>query len=141
MTLRQAVPADAESLIPILTQLGYPRAPEEIAQRIQHLAAKGKTAIIIAIEDQKPVGLAEVHESDTLISGIRAELGALVVADGHRRKGIGEQLVNAAIEWAEDNGHNKLRVGTNVIRHDAHAFYEKLGFTLEKQHRLYEKLL
>jgi GNAT superfamily N-acetyltransferase len=139
MTLRQATPSDAESLIPILTQLGYPRTPSEIAERIQQLTARGKTAIIIALVEEEPIGLTEVHETDTLLSGKRAELGALVVADGYRRQGIGGRLVRAAMDWSRENGYTKLRVGTNVIRHDAHAFYEKLGFTLEKQHRLYAK--
>jgi GNAT superfamily N-acetyltransferase len=57
-----------------------------------------------------------------------AMIMALVVAARARGRGIGRELVDAAVATARDWGSTRLLVTTHVRRADAHAFYERLGF-------------
>ena len=52
---------------------------------------------------------------------------ALVIADGHRGRGIGKALVADAEARMRARGCEKMEVTSNVVLVDAHAFYEALG--------------
>lgn len=91
--------------------------------------------------DGTAVGLIEVHREESFIDGARGLIGALVVSSKCRRTGAGRRLVQAAEEWTAKHGLAKLRVGTNMVREDAHKFYESLGFTLNKRHHIYVKAI
>lgn len=57
----------------------------------------------------------------------------VVVAESRQGQGIGRQLMAHAIEQARQAGCYKLALSSNSKRHQAHAFYESLGF---KRHGL-----
>ncbi len=59
-----------------------------------------------------------------------ADLG-LMVAAGHRRRGIGRALLQQSVEWARDVGIRKLEL--HVFPHNAPAIalYEDFGFRRE----------
>ncbi|HUX38845.1 MAG TPA: GNAT family N-acetyltransferase [Rectinemataceae bacterium] len=69
------------------------------------------------------------------------ELTGLVVDEGHRRRGLGELLMEAAERWTRAKGLGSLRLKTNVVRKEAHLFYERLGFAKVKQQFSYSKQL
>lgn len=53
----------------------------------------------------------------------------VAVLPNHQGKGIGKQMMRFAIEKANEAGCYKMALSSNLRRHDAHAFYESLGFT------------
>lgn len=55
--------------------------------------------------------------------------------------GVGATLLAAAEAWAAARGHDTLRVRSNVIRVDAHRFYERLGYERVKQSLVFQKHL
>lgn len=70
-------------------------------------------------------------------SGYFGEIAGLVLDERHRSAGIGNMLVNYAREWCKAKGISKLKVRTNVIRHRAHSFYDRNGFKVLKEQKVY----
>jgi GNAT superfamily N-acetyltransferase len=70
-----------------------------------------------------------------------AEIGGLVVDEFLRGRGIGGRLMAAAEEWSRHRGFSALRLRSNVIRDEAHAFYRRQGFGSSKTSLLFTKPL
>ena len=139
MNVRQAIASDAAALAALSTQLGYPAQPEEAAER---LSALGPGDAVLVAEDGGAV-LGWIH-----VCGIRffqsapvAEIGGLVVDEAARGRGVGRLLLEAAVRWAAEQGYGKLRVRSNVIREDAHRFYEREGFRRVKTQAVFDRRL
>jgi GNAT superfamily N-acetyltransferase len=58
----------------------------------------------------------------------RAQIESVRVASIRRGSGIGRALMQWAIEAAQERGCPIVQLTTNTARHDAHRFYESLGF-------------
>ena len=69
----------------------------------------------------------------------RAEIWGLVVAQAARRTGVGRMLIDAAEEWAVMRGLGVMSLRSNVLRLDAHAFYEQLGYKVVKTQNAFRK--
>jgi GNAT superfamily N-acetyltransferase len=125
------------------TQLGYPTAEPDIARRIGQVGAAGDRAtLLVAVDDDdRPVGWAHVELRSTLVAEPAAQLMALVVGDGARNRGIGRELLAAAERWAVAHGSQALLVATRVTRTDAHRFYRREGYALNKTSHIFEKPL
>ncbi len=71
-------------------------------------------------------------------SGYFGEITGLVVDGRHRSVGIGNMRIDYARNWTQAKGIKKLRVRTNIVCQRTHAFYERNGFTLRKEQKVYE---
>lgn len=60
----------------------------------------------------------------------RAQIGGLVVAEAARRSGAGRRFMQAAEQWAREHNCWAVYVRSNVIRKEAHQFYERIGYEL-----------
>ncbi len=74
-----------------------------------------------------------------LTVGPRVEVGGLVVDEKQRGRGVGAALLHSAEVWARKQGYSPIIVRTNVVRQQAHKFYEKCGYQLLKQSEVYTK--
>ena len=63
-----------------------------------------------------------------------ADLG-LMVAAGHRRRGIGWGLLEAAVDWAREVGVTKLELHVFPHNEAAIRLYERFGFDREGYRR------
>ena len=138
MNVRHAIASDAAALAALSTQLGYPAQPEEAAERLFTL---GAGALLVAEEDGAVLGWIHVCGIRFFQSAPFAEIGGLVVDEAARGRGVGKLLVEAAVRWAADQGYGKLRVRSNVIREDAHRFYEREGFRRVKTQAVFDRRL
>ena len=69
------------------------------------------------------------------------EVGGLVVDRDKMGAGIGRALLEAVEEWAKTRGIPEIRLRSNTVRHDAHGFYERLGYANEKSSFTFSKRL
>jgi GNAT superfamily N-acetyltransferase len=53
----------------------------------------------------------------------------VVVKSSWRRKGIGRSMMSFAVELSRESGAYKLILASNTRLHEAHHFYESLGFS------------
>jgi len=133
ITLRRARLEDAAQLARLSTQLGYPATAADIAGRLSPLlAATTDNAVLVVCADGAVVGWTHVLRVTHLEIPAYAEIAALVVDQGYRNARLGERLIEAAVDWTRAAGLDTLRVRSNVVRADAHRFYQRLGFEAEK---------
>jgi GNAT superfamily N-acetyltransferase len=141
MNIREAILSDVQALAGLSTQLGYPSTAEEIAGRLEMLGGRAGNGILVAEDESGVVGWLHVAGMYFLESPSFAEVLGLVVDEAHRGQGIGKRLLDGAARWAADHGFDKLRVRSNVIREDAHRFYEREGFRRVKTQVVLDRAL
>jgi predicted N-acetyltransferase YhbS len=117
MEIRAIRPTEIEGARDLLLQQEGWRSRFEDAEEFRRLISKSQCALV-AVEDGSVVGSVRAL-TDDMSNGY---LTLLIVAKGHRGKGIGRALVNAVV------GDNRSM--TWVLRADpeASSFYEKVGF-------------
>lgn len=125
--LREATASDIPALAALCGQLGYPSTPEQLAARLTRLAGP-EDCVLVAEMAGKVVGWIHVRGVCCVESDPNAEIAGLVVDESCRGAGVGSELVEAACRWATQHGYGEVRVRSNVIREQAHRFYERQGF-------------
>ena len=73
-------------------------------------------------------------------TGTRSIVEDVVVAENHRRMGIGEALVKHAIELARAAGANGVSLTSNPQRVAANQLYLSMGFELRKTNSYFYRL-
>ena len=85
---------------------------------------------MVAENEAGVVGMAIL--SDTFIGQLMempaVQLTHLVVAEGQRRRGIGQALLAGAVTWAEEVGADEIVASVLPSLRDANRFYARLGF-------------
>ncbi len=130
LQVRPVTPADAPAIGGLLADLGYPATPEAVSARLNTLAVEPAALLRVAERDDVVVGMVAGHVLAVVhADGPAGWITALVVAAGYRGQGIGRALLTAAERWMSERGCSRIAVTTHLRRADAHAFYEKLGYT------------
>lgn len=141
VTLRAARAEDAAVIARLAAQLGYPASADDISGRLVRISSRARHRVLVAQARDAVIGWVHVLSDEHLESGEFAEIAGLVVDDASRGTGVGRMLLGAAEAWARGGGFASIRVRSNVIRAEAHAFYEREGFALRKTQKVFEKLL
>ena len=130
VSIRDAEERDAPAIASLCGQLGYPTPAEAVTSRMDRLREHGQGRVIVAVVDGLPVGLATTHIRNMINHEAPiGQLTLLVVDERARGQGVGRVLVAESEAWARARGCKRFVVTTALRRADAHAFYEKLGFT------------
>ncbi len=98
-------------------------------------------AVYVAELSGQVVGWVHVYVSRLVVTDLQAEIGGLVVDVGYRRYGAGRLLMQGAEQWAREKGCEVVYLRSNVARQDAHAFYEKIGYSNFKTSLAFRKVL
>jgi len=94
------------------------------------LDADPRQLLVVAELDGEPVGTLQL----TFIPGLsrrgatRAQIEAVRVRADRRGSGLGQELVQWAIETARERGCVMVQLTSDNSRVDAHRFYARLGF-------------
>lgn len=128
IAIRDYTETDAPEVIALLAELGYPSSVRQVTERFQRLARE-EARIFVAEIDNHVAGLAAMQvgslvEDDDLYCG----LIALVVGSRWQRQGVGRTLVRAVETEAARRNCGTIVLNSGDHRHDAHAFYEQLGY-------------
>ena len=140
--IRPAEAGDAGAIASLCGQLGYPSTSEDIARRLAEIADDPDAAVLAADPRHDGiVGWVHVRALHLITRDACGEIGGLVVDQARRGRGIGGRLMGAAEEWSRRRGLGTLRLRSNVVRDEAHAFYRRQGFTSSKTSLLFTKTL
>lgn len=142
MTLRPASIEDAAAIAALVGELGYSASADDIQARLPLILDSDRYFLAVATAaDGVLLGLVNAERRLNIESGTSFELTGLVVASSARRGGVGSALVAAAEAWARTHGADAMRVRSNVVRPEAHAFYARLGYGLQKTQHCYARSL
>ena len=139
--VRAATLEDAERLADLATQLGYASTVAQMRERLAALPQDGCHALFVAEKDGFVAGWVHVLLLPTLESEMRGEVAGMVVDKSYRRSGIGRLLMERAEDWTREKGVRLIGLRSNIIRNEAHAFYESLGYSRIKTQYAYRKKL
>lgn len=140
--VRRAQPGDAEALVALaravsaepggwlLSEGGWRSAGDE--RRYLRAARRSADAVVLLAESEggHVVGRLSLARDPHPASAHVADLG-LMVAAGHRRRGVGQTLLAAATDWARANGVEKLELHVFPHNEPAIRLYEAFGFRRE----------
>ncbi|MCA1054076.1 GNAT family N-acetyltransferase [Rossellomorea aquimaris] len=86
--------------------------------------------LFIAVEDDQYIGAAAVAPEMEGFKGNTSILWDLRVHPNARGRGVGEELIEAVVQWSVERGYGTLLVETQNVNVPACTFYSKMGFVL-----------
>lgn len=113
----------------LLTTDGWRSVGDE-RRYLRALRRHPDAAVFVADDDGALVGRLSIARDPHAASSHVADLG-LMVAIGHRRRGIGRALLDRAVAWARDAGVRKLELHVFPWNEPAIRLYERYGFERE----------
>ena len=126
----------AEPNIYIVNSPGeFKLTPEQEETFIHNIAEADNSVFLVAESEGEIIGSVLLRGSDRKAIHHTAMLG-ISVAKGWRNAGVGNALMQAAVEWAKSSGVLK-RIELNVFTENQPAIhlYEKYGFVVEGRRR------
>jgi GNAT superfamily N-acetyltransferase len=139
--IRRMRRGDAARIAELSGQLGYPVTVSAIVERMKRLKPASQQAVFVAEMAGGVVGWMHVTASRLLEVEQRAEVNGLVVDETVRSQGAGRLLLEEAERWAKQHGCKSMSVRSNVIREQAHRFYERYGYEHYKTQKAFRKKL
>ena len=138
--IRRGRKEDAAAIAELSTQLGYPSTTQQIERRLERVIPDPAHALFVAeLSEGKIGGWLHVFSYVVVESDPRAEVAGLVVDAKLRGSGIGRLLLQQAEHWAREKGYAVIGLRSNIVRHGAHAFYQKLGYEIPKTQHVFRK--
>ena len=129
ITIRPACLEDAERISILCEQLGYSASNEDIKNRLFSLQEDDSHIIYVAtLPNNFVVGWVHAHKCHLVIMSPQVLIFGLVVDINYRSNGIGGLLMQQIEKWARINNCQTIRLRSNIIRKEAHKFYEKMGY-------------
>ena len=139
--IRRAAPADAAALVALAREVGAEpegwlistsewRGAADERRYLRSLRRSQDAAVFVAEGPEGIVGRLSVGRDPHPASAHVADLG-LMVAKGHRRRGIGRALLEQAVEWARGANVSKLELHVFPYNGPAIQLYDAFGFRRE----------
>jgi RimJ/RimL family protein N-acetyltransferase len=143
--VRRAAPGDASALVELARAVGAEeegwlitngewRTTSEERRYLRTVRRHPHAAVFVAENEEGIVGRISLARDPHPASEHIADLG-IMVAQGHRRRGIGRALMEAGEAWAREVGVTKLELHVFPYNHAAIALYEQLGYEREGYRR------
>ncbi|TIP03433.1 MAG: GNAT family N-acetyltransferase [Mesorhizobium sp.] len=137
ISIRRAREADVAVIVAMLADDALGRAREDASLPLAQPYLNAFAAI-----DRDPNQLLAVADGDgvigtlqiTFLAGLSqrgawcGQIEAVRVASSRRGEGLGQRLLEWAIDKCRERGCRVVQLTTNKSRTDAHRFYERLGF-------------
>ena len=106
----------------------------DVASSVERLLVDPMTDFLLALSERgDALGYVQLrHQYSLWVSGYVAQLEDLFVVSAFRRRGIGLQLLNAAVARASERSARFIWLNTNERNLDAVRLYTKAGFSSER---------
>lgn len=135
--IHRATIADLDALVPLFDayRVFYqqPSEPERARTFLRERLQRGDSVILLAAHDSAMVGFTQLYP---LFSSVRTGrlwlLNDLYVSRAGRRKGVAHALLDAAADFARDDGAVGLMLETNTDNAPARALYRAAGWQEER---------
>ena len=145
VTIRQATVADAAALVELAREVGREpegwlistsewRRPADERRFLRAIRRSRDAAVFVADAPAGIVGRLSVGRDPHPASAHVADLG-LMVAESHRRQGIGTALLEQAVAWGRAAGIRKLELHVFPHNEAAIKLYRQFGFVEEGYRR------
>ena len=138
LAYRAATPADLPFIIALIVEDSVistgddpaDAAHPDYVDALAEITNDRNQEMIIVEEDGLPVGCFQLSYLPGLMrrGQKRGQIEVVHVAQTHRNRGIGGEMMRWAIERCRENGCSMVQLTSNKKRGDAHRFYERLGF-------------
>ena len=122
MNIRSALAQDKAAVVSLWQVCGLTTPQNDPVKDFAFARARPASDILVA-EAGGIVGSVMVGHD-----GHRGWLYYVAVAQAHRRKGVGRQLVEAAEAWLKERGVPKAHLMVRETNHQVAAFYERIGY-------------
>ena len=141
VVIRRAQPGDAAALVAVTREVGAEpegwllastewRSVGAERRYLRSVRRSPNAAVFVAEDGEEIVGRLSIARDAHPASFHVASLG-MMVAKGHRRRGVGRALLEQAVEWAREVGISKLELHVFPHNEPAIALYESFGFERE----------
>ncbi len=127
MIVREALPADADALLPLATELAASFAvdPACFRESFSQCWRDSSSHVVVAIVKSSLVGYLLGFDHFALFANGRvAGVEEIYVCPSHRRRGVGRALMKEFERWAKSRGSAQVVVCTR----QASGFYSALGY-------------
>jgi N-acetylglutamate synthase-like GNAT family acetyltransferase len=128
ITIRSAQKEDCSGITELTNQLGYPSTFEKISEIMDLVLAHDDHQVYIAEKDDKIVGYIHLIQSMRIGSNPFVEIAAFIIDESVRQIGVGSSLIKETEGWTNGLGLKDIRIRSNIIRQDAHNFFQNRGF-------------
>jgi GNAT superfamily N-acetyltransferase len=131
---RDATPEDAAGIHGLVRELAEtvgdePPTEEAVKVRLEELLDEPRARVLIAENEARIVGGVSFWIKPDLAHGDAVvEVPMLVVAEDHRRTGVGKLLMEEVRNVASDNGTSQIELVATRANVTAREFYRSLGF-------------
>lgn len=139
--IRTATTEDSPTITNLSEQLGYRSDNKVVLDRIDDILLDTENCLFVADLNHKVVGWIHGFYALRVVTDPFVEIGGLVVDSKHRDLGVGRLLIEAVYDWARSKNCYNIRLRSNIIRIDSHKFYDRLGFSCNKQQKIFYKTL
>lgn len=128
VTLRPAVPDDAERIAALFTDEGYPCGPSDVRERLARFASP-HSQVVVAEVGGEVLGFVAIHALPRFEHSDRVvRVMALVVDAGVRERGVGHLLMAEAERIGRELDSAFIEVTGGHHRPEARHLYESLGY-------------
>jgi len=142
IVVRRARAADVAALTRLAGELGDASEEAQMKRRFARVTSDTQNRVFVAEDsDSNVIGWVQVRCSRELAVEPRGEVTGLIVTSAARGRGAGRQLMEVAELWTKQQGGSLLSLRSNIVRKEAHVFYERLGYTVTKTSLNFSKLL
>jgi RimJ/RimL family protein N-acetyltransferase len=139
--VRRATSGDAHALVELAESVGREdgrwilgtgpwRSVSDERRYLRTIHRHPDAAVFVAEDGGSIVGRLSLSRDPHPASGHVADLG-LMVAESHRRQGVGTMLLEQAVAWAREFGVRKLELHVFPWNEPALGLYESFGFVRE----------
>lgn len=125
---QNAIPRLAQIWHNVLGRIWVPDVSIECVEQrfVDHLNYDKIPLTLVALYEDKPVGMCSLRENDGIRPDLMPWLGSLVVDPDYQKQGIGQLLIDATKQKAEQLGFAKLFLF--AFDPTIPDYYEKLGW-------------